>query len=126
MALIPTLCGENTIYVPPQESGDCNLAEISIDENGVYSANSAGYDGYSQVIVAVQPNLQRKIVITNGTVTADSGYDGLSEVVVNVPATDTPRRDLVATLDWANMLTLGETQQIGGIYWDNTAEEETA
>lgn len=55
----------------------------SITQNGTYTAPT-DVDGYSPVVVAVQPSLQSKTATQNGTVTPDSGYDGLSSVVVNV------------------------------------------
>lgn len=58
-----------------------------ITENGDYFPDE-GYDGFSEVMVNVQPKLQAKSATANGTVTPDSGYDGLSQVTVNVPVPD--------------------------------------
>ena len=65
------------------------LGTLEATENKTYKASDENLEGYSQVTVNVQPNLQTKSVTVNGTVEADEGYDGLSEVTVNVPATPT-------------------------------------
>ena len=62
---------------------------LEATENKTYKASDENLEGYSQVTVNVQPNLQTKSVTVNGTVEPDEGYDGLSEVTVNVPATPT-------------------------------------
>lgn len=58
------------------------LTSITITENDIYSNE----DGYNEVIVDVQPNLQEKYVSVtdnNTTVTADEEFDGMSKVTVN-------------------------------------------
>lgn len=65
------------------------LGTLEATENKTYKASDENLEGYSQVTVNVQPNLQTKSVTVNGTVEPDEGYDGLSEVTVNVPATPT-------------------------------------
>ena len=65
------------------------LGTLEATENKTYNASDENLEGYSQVTVNVQPNLQTKSVTVNGTVEPDEGYDGLSEVTVNVPATPT-------------------------------------
>lgn len=65
------------------------LGTLEATENKIYKASDEDLEGYSQVTVNVQPNLQTKSVTVNGTVEPDEGYDGLSEVTVNVPATPT-------------------------------------
>ena len=65
------------------------LGTLEATENKIYKASDEELEGYSQVTVNVQPNLQTKSVTVNGTVEPDEGYDGLSEVTVNVPATPT-------------------------------------
>ena len=58
------------------------LTSITITENNIYSNE----DGYNEVIVDVQPNLQEKYVnVTdnNTTVTTDEEFDGMSKVTVN-------------------------------------------
>lgn len=65
------------------------LGTLEATENKTYKASDEDLEGYSQVTVNVQPNLQTKSVTVNGTVEPDEGYDGLSEVAVNVPATPT-------------------------------------
>lgn len=60
------------------------LESISITSNGTYNRE----DGYNQVTVDVQPNLQTKEVTYNEngdyTVSADNDFDGLDEVKVTV------------------------------------------
>ena len=65
------------------------LGTLEATENKTYNASDEDLEGYSQVTVNVQPNLQTKSVTVNGTVEPDEGYDGLSQVTVNVPATPT-------------------------------------
>ena len=65
------------------------LGTLEATENKTYNASDENLEGYSQITVNVQPNLQTKSVTVNGTVEPDEGYDGLSEVTVNVPATPT-------------------------------------
>ena len=65
------------------------LGTLEATENKTYNASDENLEGYSQVTVNVQPNLQTKSVTVNGTVEPDEGYDGLSGVTVNVPATPT-------------------------------------
>lgn len=65
------------------------LGTLEATENKIYKASDEDLEGYSQVTVNVQPNLQIKSVTVNGIVEPDEGYDGLSEVTVNVPATPT-------------------------------------
>lgn len=65
------------------------LGTLEATENKTYKASDEDLEGYSQVTVNVQPNLQTKSVTVNGTVEPDEGYDGLFEVAVNVPATPT-------------------------------------
>ena len=65
------------------------LGTLEATENKTYKASDEDLEGYSQVTVNVQPNLQTKSVTVNGTVEPDEGYDGFSEVTVNVPATPT-------------------------------------
>ena len=61
----------------------------TITQNGTYSAEDDGYDGYSEVTVNVSggsPALQSKTATpttSQQTITPDSGYDGLSQVTVN-------------------------------------------
>lgn len=58
------------------------LTSISITENGEYSNE----DGYNEITVDVQPNLQEKYVnVTdnNTTVTADEEFDGMKSVEIN-------------------------------------------
>lgn len=79
---------QNGVYVA---GGDIPsvLGTLEATENKIYKASDEDLEGYSQVTVNVQPNLQTKSVTVNGTVEPDEGYDGLSEVTVNVPATPT-------------------------------------
>lgn len=72
--------------------GSSTLITKNISSNGTYNASSDEADGYSQVNVNVQPNLQNKqISITSNTTTTiqkDTGYDGLGtvEVTTNIPS----------------------------------------
>lgn len=85
MALIPTLCGDNTIYVPPT-SEDCALTTKNITANGSYYAAEDGYDGYSEVSVDVPNSYSASDegkVVSNGalvaqgsrTITQNGTYD---------------------------------------------------
>lgn len=68
-----TACGENTVYIPSHEpSGDCDLDEKVITQNGTYNATDDMVDGYSSVDVNV-PNsyslADEGKVVSNGTLT---------------------------------------------------------
>jgi hypothetical protein len=90
-AAIRSKNGESTVYKPGEmaqaildiSGGSAVIESKSITANGTYTAPT-GVDGYSPVVVDVQPNLQSKTATENGTVTPDTGYDGLSSVVVDV------------------------------------------
>lgn len=91
-AAIRSKNGESTIYKPAEMAqaildiptgGSAVIESKNITANGAYTAPT-GVDGYSPVVVDVQPNLQSKTATQNGTVTPDAGYDALSSVVVNV------------------------------------------
>lgn len=84
MVKIP--CETERLYIPECGEDSCDLHSKVITENGTYNAEDDNYDGYYQVTVNVEPELQSKTVTQNGIVTPDSGYDGLSQVTVNVPA----------------------------------------
>lgn len=66
------------------------LGEKNIINNGIYNAEDDGYDGYSQVSVAVTsppPVLAVKEITSNGTYNASNdNVDGYARVIVNVPA----------------------------------------
>lgn len=58
------------------------LTSITITENGEYSNE----DGYNEIVVEVQPNLQEKsvnVTDNNTTVTADEEFDGMKSVEIN-------------------------------------------
>lgn len=76
--------GEITVEVPQSEP---TLDTLTATANGNYTPPT-GIDGYDEVVVNVQPDLQDKTITTNGTYSADSGFYGLGEVVVSVA--DTP------------------------------------
>ena len=58
--------------------------------NGLYNANSYGFDGFNQVNVQVPaPSLTTKSITSNGTYTPTSPYVGFSSVSVSVPARTT-------------------------------------
>ena len=78
------------------------LGTLEATENKTYKASDEDLEGYSQVTVNVQPNLQTKSVTVNGTVEPDEGYDGLSEVTVNVPATPTETKTVEPDLSNGN------------------------
>lgn len=71
--------------------GSATLIEKNITSNNTYKASDDNADGYSKVVVNVQPNLESKsITITSNTTTniaPTSGKDGLSgvEVITNIP-----------------------------------------
>lgn len=60
------------------------VGKLEATENKTYLAKDAKLDGYSQVVVNVQPALQEKTASANGAVVADKEYYGLSKVTVNV------------------------------------------
>lgn len=83
------LCGEGSVYIPPCEGGgDCDLLSKTITENGTYYASDDHVDGYDQVEVDVQPDLEMQIVeiYGNGLIVVEPspGKDGLSSVEIDV------------------------------------------
>ena len=74
-----------------QGGGSSTLIEKNITANNTYNASDDSADGYSKVVVNVQPNLETKSVTitenTTTTITPTSGKDGMSSVSVttNVP-----------------------------------------
>lgn len=61
------------------------VAQKTITENGTYNAKAENLDGYSSVVVNVEPTLQAKTQVPDANpveVTPDEGYDGLSKVTV--------------------------------------------
>lgn len=83
------LCEDNGLHIPPCGNG-CDLGIKSITENGTYNAEDDNYDGYYQVTVNVEPELQSKTATQNGVVSPDPGYYGLSQVTVDVPTQTLP------------------------------------
>ena len=100
MPIVPSFCGENTVYTEPQ--GDCTLIEKNITSNGTYSASADNADGYS-IVRANVPNSysagDEGKVVSNGalvaqssaTKTANGTYDTTlnNEIVVAIPSYDT-------------------------------------
>ena len=80
------------------------VGTLEATENKTYLAKDANLDGYSQVVVNVQPALQEKSVTANGAVTPDSGFQGLSKVTVNVPATPTEEKTVELALTDGNQV----------------------
>lgn len=70
--------------------GGANLGTKDIGVNGLYNANSYGFDGFSQVNVQVPMPTYNSAVLNvdvNGVYNAiTAGYDGYSEVNVQVPS----------------------------------------
>lgn len=76
----------HTVGIWQKVTQEIKLQDITVDENGKYSADS-GYDGLGEVTVAVpapEVKLQDKTITENGEYTADSGFDGLGKVTVEV------------------------------------------
>lgn len=67
--------------------GAAVLGNLSVTENGQYSASTYSYDGFDTVNVNVPiPTLGEAMITANGNYNAhDLGYDGLNSVTVNVP-----------------------------------------
>lgn len=63
------------------------LGNLSVTENGQYSASAYSYDGFDTVDVNVPiPTLGSANITANGVYNAsDLGYDGLNSVTINVP-----------------------------------------
>lgn len=75
------------------------LTSLLATENGDYTP-PAGYDGFSDVSVAVPPipaQLTGLNVTSNGDYTPPAGYDGFDEVNVNVPQSAARLTGLTAT-----------------------------
>lgn len=58
------------------------LQTLNVGSNGIYYPDT-GYDGFSNVTVAVRPRLTTLSVTENGTYTPPSAYDGFDVVRVN-------------------------------------------
>jgi hypothetical protein len=66
-------------------TSDTTLVSKDITENGTYQAINDSADGYSSVVVNVQPNLGTKSITSNGTYyAATDSVDGFSSVTVDV------------------------------------------
>ena len=66
--------------------GSAVLIEKSVTDNGTYTASDDSADGYSKVVVDVEPDLITKSITANGTYTAlEDEAGGYSAVTVNVP-----------------------------------------
>ena len=76
----------HTVGIWQKVTQEIKLQDITVDENGKYSADS-GYDGLGEVTVSVpatEVQLQDKTITENGEYTADAGFDGLGKVTVEV------------------------------------------
>jgi len=76
------------VNVNVPQGGAAVLGNLSVTENGQYSASSYSYDGFDIVnvnIPAVTPVLNSLSVSANGVYTPQTGVDGFNEVTVNVP-----------------------------------------
>lgn len=76
-----------SVNVNVPTGGAAVLGNISVTENGQYSASNYSYDGFDTVDVNVpQPTLGSANITANGNYNAsDLGFDGLNSVIVNVP-----------------------------------------
>lgn len=79
--------GGTSDWIPEEEAGMyANLEELSVSKNGTYNASDEDVDGFSKVIVKVDPNVTTKTITKNGTYRAKKDkVDGYSEVSVQVP-----------------------------------------
>ena len=80
-----------------QGGGSSTLIEKNITANNTYNASDDNADGYSKVVVNVQPNLETKSVTitenTTTTITPTSGKDGMSSVSVTTNVSGSGGRD---------------------------------
>lgn len=76
-----------SVNVNVPQGGAAVLGNLSVNENGQYSASSYSYDGFDVVNVNVpQPTMGGVTITSNGIYSAsDFGYNGLSSAIVNVP-----------------------------------------
>lgn len=84
---INNIGGGTSDWIPEEDAGlYANLGEASITKNGTYNASDEDYDGFSKVIVKVDPKVTTKTITKNGTYKASKDkVDGFSEVSVQVP-----------------------------------------
>lgn len=78
-----------SVNVNVPQGGAAVLGNLTVSENGQYSASSYSYDGFDTVNVnvpAVTPVLNSLSVSANGVYTPQTGVDGFNEVTVNVPS----------------------------------------
>ena len=74
---------------------DVNNQDITITENGVYTADS-GYTGFGEVTVDTpEINNQDKEITENGVFTADEGFSGLGQVTVNTPEINNQDKEII-------------------------------
>lgn len=82
---------DNVVITDNVISGSANLlGQKNITQNGLYGAESEGYDGYRSVYVNVPmsrtPRLQSKTAQASSSqqvITFDTGYDGLQQVTIS-------------------------------------------
>lgn len=79
--------GGTSDWIPEEEAGMyADLEELSVSKNGTYNASDEDVDGFSKVIVKVDPKVTTKTITKNGTYRAKKDkVDGYSEVSVQVP-----------------------------------------
>jgi hypothetical protein len=87
--------GLSRMYTPGQMAAaidaipTATLGTKNITANGSYQASADQLDGYSQVVVNVEPNVGSKTATANGTYSAsDDQLDGYDEFTVSIPDYD--------------------------------------
>ena len=82
------LGGGTQNWVPEDEAINyVDLATLSVTDNGTYTAQDEGCQGFSEIDVDVEtePDLTTKSISQNGTYNAsDDNADGYSQITVNV------------------------------------------
>lgn len=78
--------GGSIAWIPEDEAADyANLRNITIRENGTYTAEDEGCDGFEEVTVEIPADVREKVITVNGDYLAvDDNCLGYSRVTVNV------------------------------------------
>lgn len=76
------------------------ITSLAVTENGEYTAPS-GIDGYSPILVDVDPHLTNLVATENGTYRSEAPFEGYGAVVVNVPP-HLPNQQLVCEYDFTS------------------------